>query len=236
MGIRTTIAGLVLEGVVRDVVEQVLSTRTYVTPAELQTVKQDLAKVAAGSDDSGVADRLDLLEKRIASLEKKQSMTMGAVQAGTTEIMGAKNAAAQAAQQATSAAATAEAAADGISALEERLDALEKGAATAPAAGPAANGAAAPAKAKKAAGDKGCNVPGCDGSHRARGFCGKHYQMWKRNTLPGFVAGDGSIIDDSGNARFKVDDKLSGKTAKIAGGQVLVDGQRVEAQAVAAEG
>ncbi len=29
----------------------------------------------------------------------------------------------------------------------------------------------------------GCKVPGCTGSHRARGYCGKHYQMWKRGSL-----------------------------------------------------
>lgn len=30
---------------------------------------------------------------------------------------------------------------------------------------------------------KRCKVDGCDGAHRARGYCGRHYQMWRRGTL-----------------------------------------------------
>lgn len=29
----------------------------------------------------------------------------------------------------------------------------------------------------------GCKVPGCTSPHRARGYCARHYQMWKRGTL-----------------------------------------------------
>lgn len=31
-----------------------------------------------------------------------------------------------------------------------------------------------------------CKVPGCADPARARGFCARHYQHWKRNRLPGF--------------------------------------------------
>ena len=31
-----------------------------------------------------------------------------------------------------------------------------------------------------------CKVPGCDEKARARGFCARHYQKWRRGTLAGF--------------------------------------------------
>ena len=36
-----------------------------------------------------------------------------------------------------------------------------------------------------------CAVAGCDRPVRASGFCGPHYQKYRRNTLPGFVGYDG---------------------------------------------
>jgi predicted nucleic acid-binding Zn-ribbon protein len=33
---------------------------------------------------------------------------------------------------------------------------------------------------------KVCKVPGCKESPRARGFCARHYQKWRRGTLEGF--------------------------------------------------
>ncbi|MDP6931957.1 MAG: hypothetical protein QGG40_03535 [Myxococcota bacterium] len=37
---------------------------------------------------------------------------------------------------------------------------------------------------------KECKVDGCGGSLRAKGFCAKHYQKWRRGTLEGFPGGD----------------------------------------------
>ena len=33
-----------------------------------------------------------------------------------------------------------------------------------------------------------CRVTGCSGKVRAKNFCGKHYQQWRRGTLDGFPA------------------------------------------------
>jgi hypothetical protein len=82
---------------------------------------------------------------------------------------------------------------DRFSAVEARLAALE--ARPAPAAAPgsapvAAPSAAAPAQSAVAAGTpaitKACKVPDCDEGPRARGFCARHYQQWRRGTLDGF--------------------------------------------------
>ena len=33
---------------------------------------------------------------------------------------------------------------------------------------------------------KVCKVPGCDSPVRSKGFCGRHYQQWRRGRLEGF--------------------------------------------------
>ncbi len=68
-----------------------------------------------------------------------------------------------------------------LAALEARLSAAAP--APAPASSPAPP-AATPAPA--AASDAGCQVPDCGNKVRARGFCARHYQQWRRNTLDGF--------------------------------------------------
>lgn len=55
----------------------------------------------------------------------------------------------------------------------------------APSATPPAAPVAAPAAAASTAAAP-CKVPDCADPARARGFCARHYQHWKRNRLPGF--------------------------------------------------
>ncbi len=31
-----------------------------------------------------------------------------------------------------------------------------------------------------------CKVPGCNAPYRSKGFCGRHYQQWRRGRLEGF--------------------------------------------------
>ncbi len=196
MGIRSTVTGLILEGPIRDIVDQALAARSFLTASDLAGIKSavdELRGGGGGSDTSALEARIAALESELASLKKKQSMTMGAVQASTAQLMGVKTkadgaeaTAAQANQHATSAKATAEAAADGVTGVEERLDKLMENMVAGPPAAAAAT--AKPKKKKKkskaaAASAAGCKVPGCEGSHRARGYCGKHYQMMKRGTL-----------------------------------------------------
>jgi hypothetical protein len=33
---------------------------------------------------------------------------------------------------------------------------------------------------------KTCKVDGCDDPYRSKGFCGRHYQAWRRGSLAGF--------------------------------------------------
>jgi len=156
------------------------------------------------------------LDARLAKLDKKLNMSMGAVQAATAQIMALKKdveqvlaTANQATQHATTAKATAETAVEGIGGIEDQLAALKTQLAalqTDASAKPkrsTAKAAKAPAKrakkttakkttakkttAKKTAAKKtaakACSVKGCKGTHRARGYCAKHYQQWKRGTL-----------------------------------------------------
>lgn len=71
-----------------------------------------------------VADGRRDLEARVAALEKKLGMVMGALQATTADLVALREAstlAKQAMQQARSAQSTAESAADGVTALEDQL-------------------------------------------------------------------------------------------------------------------
>lgn len=128
----------------------------------------------AVSEQSGGADQ-DLAD-RVAKLEKKLNMTTGAVQAATAQIMAlkqelaaAQSAASQAAQKATSASATAESAAEGVTGVEGEIAELKRSLASAPSS-------TAPAA-------RICQIDGCGGKLRAKGYCAKHYQQMKRGTL-----------------------------------------------------
>ena len=136
-----------------------------------------------------------------------------------------------------------------VASLQEKLDEMKSAPAAAPApapkvAAPAPKKAAAkkpaakkaaPAKAKTKRGRPSkahlkCSVPGCDGAHRSKGLCGKHYQTWRRGALPGFVGPEGGV--SKGDINLRVDKKLAGKAARITGKgngiKVTIDKQSVE--------
>ncbi len=72
-------------------------------------------------------------------------------------------------------------------------DALERATSAAPAAkGKGKGKAKAAPKAAAGPASKTCKVGDCETGVRARGFCGKHYQKWKRGTLPGYVGAEGT--------------------------------------------
>lgn len=52
-----------------------------------------------------------------------------------------------------------------------------------------------------------CQVVGCEGAYRSRGFCSPHYQKWRRGTLAGFVQ-EGGIVQD-GASHWKIDPELA---------------------------
>lgn len=198
-------------------------------------IRRTLAELLRGSpDDSrlaqiveetlasrGLASAADVaaLEARVAKLEKKLDMAMGAVNAATAQLMQVKGTAEeasslarQARQEATSARNTAESVAEGLEALE-----VSPAAALAPDAAPVEDSA-----------PETCLVDGCNGKLRARGFCARHYNQWRRGSLPGFVGPEGTICDDE-RVLFTVDERFAGHRATIDGGGVRVDGEPVDA-------
>lgn len=88
---------------------------------------------------------------------------------------------------------------------------------------------AAPAKKK----GKGCKVDGCDNKHRARGFCGRHYQMWKRNTLLGFVCSDDTVTFEEDGPTWQLAKGHTGQPARLVDGTVHVGGEPVDAERIA---
>lgn len=67
---------------------------------------------------------------------------------------------------------------------------------------------------------RSCKVGDCDGPLRARGFCAKHYQQWKRGNLEGVVSPDGTTVD--GAVRYRVDVEAAGQLV-----QTRYDGDEV---------
>ena len=121
MGIRSTLAAFLVS-----------PASSAMEPSIRRVVEEALAAHPAPQADNGD------LEDRVAKLEKKLNMAMGAVQAATAQIMALKKdleavhaMANQASQHATTARATAEAAADGVTGAEEQLAALMKNLGTA---------------------------------------------------------------------------------------------------------
>jgi hypothetical protein len=67
----------------------------------------------------------------------------------------------------------------------------------------------------------GCKVPGCGGTHRARGFCGKHYQLWRRDLLEGYVRFEGGVRIDG--VLYDADAAHGGRPARYENGRIVVD-------------
>lgn len=176
-------AARAVESPVREMVEEILASRSFAAPADVDALRRELEALRAGSGDE-TAVKITALEQEVASLKKKLSMSMGALQAATAQIADAKRAAEEAlgtakkaTQQATSALATADSAAQGARELVSAPVAAKAPKAT------KATKATRPAAPPTEADPEHCTVPGCSNQHRARGYCAKHYQQWKRGTL-----------------------------------------------------
>lgn len=69
-----------------------------------------------------------------------------------------------------------------------------------------------------------CKVDGCSSKGRARGFCARHYQRWRRGTLDeAFVGIEGSVT--VGDVTVHLDPELAGEAYQIEDGAVIVGGQ-----------
>lgn len=72
-----------------------------------------------------------------------------------------------------------------------------------------------------------CKVPGCNNPARARGFCARHYQRWRRGTLKGaYVSIDGDV-DVNGTIR-RVDPELAGEPYTINGEAILINNAPIQ--------
>jgi hypothetical protein len=81
---------------------------------------------------------------------------------------------------------------------------------------------------KPARTDRGCKIDGCDNKHRARGLCGRHYEMWRRGTLPAIVGANGRVFFTEDGPRFQVEGKGSvAKAATLDGDIMKVEGEIV---------
>ena len=230
MAIRESIAAFVAgptaklaEPEVRAIVEAWLAERRFVMPADLDALRAEL-----GQPES---ERLTALEAEITGLKKKLSMAMGALQAAQSQLADARKVAdealatsAKATQQAGRAAATAESAADGLKSLNAAVAAP-----AAEVAKPATRKATAEGKVSAEAEE--CAVPDCHQEPRARGFCARHYQAWKRNSLEDFISSDGTVKLTNGT-RLKFSTALSGQHVISTDDGFLVDGKAADAQRI----
>jgi hypothetical protein len=90
-------------------------------------------------------------------------------------------------------------------------DALERATSSSPAPKAKAKAADAP-KAAATAATKVCKVGECETGVRARGFCAKHYQKWKRGTLGGYVGPEGTTEHEA--VTYFVDTDAAGQTVQ----------------------
>lgn len=134
MGIRSTVASMIggeaIDSRVREMVEQVLATKGYARPADVQHLKDRVEALEQGGAPAAPAADVEVsaLETEVANLRKKLNMAMGAIQAATAQLADVRRSsdearadARQALARAESALATAESLSDGVEALEEAV-------------------------------------------------------------------------------------------------------------------
>lgn len=230
MGIRSTLASLLsaplaaaLEERIRTIAQEVLERRDTASPADLRdlatriegtrrsvseltaqlaTLQTTVDAIATSTeDDADLALQMATLGARDEDLSSRLDALQATLSSLGTKVTDLQKTAKATESRAQSASTTAKAATTAATSAKK-----------------------ATAKAAASSDDKGCKVDGCTSNHRARGFCGRHYQMWKRNTLPGFVGADGIVSFEEGGPTWKVDDTYAGEPATLDGKRILVDG------------
>lgn len=260
MGIRATVSSLLtapfstaLEAKIREIAESILSGENYASPEAIRGLMSDLTHAQTGlkgleaeiaalrqalqslhesdaaptpADElalrlSGLSARDNRIETRIDDISASLQMLNDELVSSKEVLTGAEARIAKAESLALEASGTA-------SKAGEKTEEVSKAKAPAQKQAPAKKDA--PAQTALPVGDRGCKVPGCDNKHRARGFCGKHYQMWRRNTLPGFVGHDGTLFFEEDGPRWQLDKDAAGKEARIVEGRITVDGKPMRAK------
>lgn len=168
---------------VEDIIYEVLDQKGLPTRSEVRDLR----------------NKLDRLEKTIADLSGAMDGLRGEVERATA-----------AAEQAGAAKVAPAAKAAPKKAAPKKAAPKKVAAKTAAPKKATAKKAASKKKvATKSAGGKTCRSAACDGTIRAKGFCGKHYMQFKRGTLVGYVGEDGSTTHE--NVHYKVGAKYVGQ-------------------------
>lgn len=235
MGIRSTLSAILsaplaaaLESKVRQAAEDALRERDLADPAEIRrlaaqvdqarravdALKADVSTcqdaIRALQDDEDAPSDTDALLLQVAGLGARDEELAEAIDRATQRV----------------------------DTLGDQLVTLRKSLATADGRATAAQELATKAGASAATtkatlapapkADRGCQVEGCDGNHRARGFCGRHYQLWKRANLPGFVNADGTVSFADDGPSYATDKAHAGKAATLKGKRIHTGGATFE--------
>jgi hypothetical protein len=206
-------AGRVLDGPIRDIVQQVLRESGYASPAEVQALRDDARDLRS---------RLDAVDRRasdlVRSLEESRA-EVARLRAAPADDTVEQRVAARV--DALRAAQTLE-----LEQLRAEIAALRAAPAAAPVA--AAHAPTAAAEAPVTAAPRGaCKVDGCDEVVRSKGFCSAHYQQWRRGTLRGFVALDGTATLADGSSVTVPASYAGSAVSRGAGGKLVVDGKAI---------
>lgn len=253
-------AGRVVETPVRDIVQEAFRQAEIPSPQELQAVRAEVSRLTAEvhalrNQLTALTDVVKVQQEQLERAEAERAKAPAPSEDATRAV-----ALAQANAEAIAAVSEAQSAAldAGLSAqravhdaavahLEAQLAELRarpavEAAPAAPAAPAVAELAAAEPSDDDDAGRRGrkslshlhCKVPGCTEPHRSKGFCGKHYQAWRRGRIDGFVGPEGAVRD--GEHAWRVDPRYEGEPVEIIGhgaaAQVNVNGEVVPAESV----
>lgn len=234
-------ASRVLDGPIRDIVQQVLREGGYATPAEVDQLHGEARELGRRVDAlearaNELATQSEGTKGRLHAAETRATTLLGELHAATARLAAFEGSTGSDATTAARLAAVEQELARTRHELAEALAArafvgvapvlaTEPVVVSAPVVvaerTPVAIAEAIAAPAASAA----CKVAGCGGNVRSKGFCSAHYQQWRRGTLKGFVNQDGTVQVD-GDA-FTLSESWAGGYATLVAGTVHVDGVAV---------
>ncbi|MEY3213549.1 MAG: hypothetical protein RIT28_4030 [Pseudomonadota bacterium] len=257
-------AGRVVETPVRDIVQEAFRQAEIPSPQELQAVRAEVSRLTAEvhalrNQLSALTDVVKVQQEQLERAESERAKApaptddraIALAQANAEAISAVSEAQAVALEAGLNAQRAVHDAA--IARLEAQLDELRARPApvavapvstpvaaapveAAPTDGAAADDDDAGRRGRKSLSHLHCKVPGCTEPHRSKGFCGKHYQGWRRGRLDGFVGPEGAVRD--GERAWRVDPRYEGEPVEVVGdgaaAQVQVNGEVVPAERVAA--
>lgn len=216
-------AGRVVEAPVRELVQEALQQGGFVDRAELDAVRKQLTQ--ANADVADLSRRVDALAEQLQAIQAASDQHAAAAQAARADA-----AAARAELQAIRATPAPQVATPEPQAAKPEPQAAKPEPQAAEPKAAAAKSADEPKRGRPSLTHKGCKVADCGNVHRSKGFCGRHYQQWRRGTLDGFVAPEGYVNADG--AALRVNTKLQGSAFTWDGSALQIDGAAVDFEAL----